>query len=112
MFSKKHRLAKTTDIKKAFARGRGFFYPLFTIKFIKSLPPSRFTVIVSTKVSKKAVVRNRIKRVLRESLRINLMSFVEGDYAIIVKPAANKVSSQILREKFLEGLRASKLLAR
>ena len=64
MFAKKHRLAKTTDVKKAFAQGRAFFNPFFTIKFlthtIRAEP--RFTVVVSTKVSKRAVPRNRIKK--------------------------------------------------
>jgi ribonuclease P protein component len=87
MLSKEHRLAKTTDIQKAFARGRGFFNPLFTVKYLPG-PGRRFTVVVSTKVSKRAVKRNRIKRVAREFIRLRLEKFRPGDYAIMVKPQA------------------------
>lgn len=111
MFSKKHRLAKTKDVKTTFARGRGFFYPHFNIKYNKSgLLAPRFTVVVSTKVSKKAVSRNRIKRILREVIRLRLLEFSIGDYAIIVKPQAMKLSPVELRNKFLAAAQTARLL--
>ncbi len=110
MLSKPHRLAKTRDVKMAFARGRGFFNPLYTVKFLRNpLSQSRFTVVVSTKVSKKAVVRNRIKRVLREFIRLNLKSFVQGDYAIIVKPVATKKENPLLIKAFSDLVTSAKL---
>jgi len=111
MLAKKHRLAKTKDVLRTFSRGRGFFYPLFTIKFAPSSKLPRFTVVVSTKVSKKAVVRNRIKRVIREMVRLRISSFKSGDYAIMIKPAAGKVDPVIIREKVLQGLQNSRLLS-
>lgn len=87
MFSRKHRLAKTRDVKMAFAQGRSFFNPFYTIKFVGRLRGEpRFTIVVSTKVSKKAVVRNRIKRILREYIRLKMNRFAIGDYVIVVKP--------------------------
>lgn len=90
MFSKQHRLAKTQEVKQALARGRHFSSSLFTVKFLPTAGLPRFTVIVSTKVAKKAVTRNRLKRILREFARTRLNRFARGDYAIIVKPLAAK----------------------
>ena len=101
MFAKKNRLAKTRDVKTALSRGRAFFSPLFTIKYLRAQEPTRrFTIVVSTKVSKKAVVRNRLKRLIREFVRKNLSYFSPGDYAIVVKIAASKANSRDLLEKF------------
>jgi ribonuclease P protein component len=86
MLKKVNRLAKARDIQKVFSRGRAFFNPQFGIKFLPSSKPPRFTVVVSTKVFKKAVARNRLKRVVREYLRKHLTKFPGGDYMVIFKP--------------------------
>ena len=92
------------DVQKVFAKGRAFFNPLFTLKFLKNPSDSRrFTVVVSTKVSKSAVRRNRIKRVLREYIRLNLPQLSPGDYAVVVKPAAAGKEAEEWRLS-LEGL--------
>ena len=89
MFAQKHRLGKTTDVQKVFAQGRAFFNPLFTVKFLtRPGQASRFTVVVSTKVAKSAVVRNRLKRLTREFIRTRLAKFKPGDYVVILRPVA------------------------
>jgi ribonuclease P protein component len=66
VFSAKNRLRNDTDIKTLFARGKSVFDLTLGMKFRKNqLTDSRFTVVVGTKVSKKAVVRNRLKRRIR-----------------------------------------------
>jgi len=85
MLNKKNRLAKDTEIAQAFARGRSFFNPFFTVKYLRS-EKKQFTVVVSTKVFKRAVLRNRLKRVIREHIRKHLNSFKPGSYIIIAKP--------------------------
>lgn len=100
MLKKQHRLAKTTTVEQTMRRGRSFFNPHFVIKFRASHNAPRFTVIVSTKVSKKAVDRNRLKRLLREVIRLQLSKFRGGDYVIIVKPIVVKLSSTELKESF------------
>ncbi len=102
MFKKTNRLAKTKDVELVFMRGRPFFNPYFTVKYLKKPEGVRFTVVVSTKVSKKAVERNRMKRVLRETIRLNLGIFHPGDYAVVVKPQAAKLPNKELVEKFKE----------
>lgn len=110
MLKKPHRLAKTTHIQTVFARGRGFFNTYLTVKVLKKSDTHRFTVVVSTKVSKKAVVRNRIKRVLREVIRKNITSLMTGDYVIIVKPAATKILAKDLPGKLMELFVSSRIL--
>lgn len=98
MLPKKHRLAKSKDISLVYSRGRAFFNPYFTLKFLRRPQgESRLTVVVSTKVSKKAVVRNRIKRVLREYFRLNVQRLQPGDYLVTVKTPVLKLASPELR---------------
>jgi ribonuclease P protein component len=111
MLTKKNRLHTHKEIKMTFARGRAFFSPYFLGKF--QLVPSetkKFTVVVSTKVSKKAVVRNRIKRILREVLKANVGAFNPGNYIFTVKPKAVDVYETGLSDVFLEFLERNKLI--
>jgi ribonuclease P protein component len=104
MLSQKHRLSKSAEVKKTTARGRGFFNPYFVIKFTIGHDSPKLTVIVSTKVSKKAVDRNRIKRVIRDELRKNISQLKSGNYAILVKPSAAKIESSELRTEISKSL--------
>lgn len=47
-------------------------------------PPSRFAVIVSTKVDKRATKRNRMKRLVREATQLLLPSIREGVSGVFV----------------------------
>ncbi|MFQ3617940.1 MAG: ribonuclease P protein component [Cyanobacteriota bacterium] len=62
--------------------------------------PTRIGITVSTKVSKRAVVRNRIKRRIRAALRELLPGFATGwMIVIIVQPVAVKCNyKEILQE--------------
>ena len=64
MLSPKNRLNKKKDFDKVFKKGRSNFDGLLGVKMIKKNKQefSRFGVIVSSRISKKAVVRNKIKR--------------------------------------------------
>lgn len=111
MFAKKNRLAKTNDIRLVYARGRAFFSPSFTLKFIRKMEGgSRFTVVVSTKVSKKATVRNAVKRHLREVFKTHLHALKVGDYILTVKPGAVKMQLLSLRAELEQLIMKTKLL--
>jgi ribonuclease P protein component len=110
MLKKQNRLSKTKDVATATKRGRSFFGPYFVVKYLKTTDVARVTVVVSTKVSKKAVVRNRIKRVLRDFIRRSLLTLKPGDYVIIVKPVASKLEAPVLREQLLGLLQKTRLL--
>jgi ribonuclease P protein component len=100
MLKKTFRLSSSKDIHVTSLRGRSFFSPYFVIKFVLSQAQHpRFTVVVSTKVSKSAVERNRLKRIVREAIRQALPEFKIGDYVIIVKTrAAQKPASEIRQQ--------------
>ena len=89
MLSKAHRLHKEKDFKKTFQKGRSFFTKALGVKVLKNnLKTSRFGIVVSTKISKKAVVRNKVKRQIREVLRSQLDKVKPGyDVVIITLPA-------------------------
>lgn len=102
MLKKENRLAKARDIQKTLAEGRSFFNPFFTIKHLPTDPTKRFSVVVSTKVFKKAVARNRLKRLIREHLRKNLHRFRNGSFVIIVKPKTGGLPEKEIMAKFYE----------
>ncbi|OAB59625.1 ribonuclease P protein component [Phormidium willei BDU 130791] len=62
---------------------------------IAQVPPTRFGISVGRKISKKAVVRNRIKRCLRAALRVLLPRVCPGwDVIIIAYPDAKECNSR------------------
>ncbi len=70
MLPKSHRLKKKKEIERVFQKGRVYRENFILFKFIENdLKKSRFCFIVSQKVSKKAVVRNKIRRWMSEATR-------------------------------------------
>ena len=102
MLHKRNRLAKATEIAAAFSRGRTFFNPFFTIKFLPAQSGKRFTVVVSTKVYKSAVKRNRLKRIVREYVRKNLAGFKSGSYMIMAKPKISRLEEKNILPNFVD----------
>ena len=62
-------------------------------------------LIVSKKVSKKAVVRNKIKRRLREIFRLNQNSLDSFDIVIIAKQNAAECEYADLEKNFIKALK-------
>ncbi len=110
MLSQKHRLSKSADVKKTTARGRSFFNPFFVLKTVPGVGPAKLTVVASVKVSKRAVDRNRLKRIIREAVRVKIANFKPGNYAILLKPSAMKITAAELREQINKSLVDSKTL--
>ena len=113
MFSRENRLAQDSDIQRVLRTGRKFFCPLFTIRWretqkLSALP--RFAVVVSTKVAKRAVKRNRLRRITRELLRKNLRSIQPADYMIILRPEVLKVSEAEYLQTLAEAFKKAKIV--
>ena len=93
---KAHRLRNRLDYRAVYAQGIRRYSPhLTTIALCSnsqgadSTPPSKFGISISKKVSKKAVVRNRIKRQLKAVIRTHLKEIDPGwQVVIVVKPKA------------------------
>jgi ribonuclease P protein component len=101
MLNKRLRLHKTKDIDRVFKGGRVFHSPYFFIKTLKTREAGpRATVVVSTKVDKRAVKRNRLKRIVRVLLGkfLTQANLPPIDYIIILKPLAGKVSENLIVE--------------
>ena len=92
MFPKKQRISKTKDIEAVFKGKISAYNKLFGLKAIKNtLYYNRYTVIISTKVSKLAVERNRIKRNIKNTLKKHDSQIKPGiDCIVIVLKEANK----------------------
>ncbi len=58
---------------------------------------ARLGMAVARKVSGKAVVRNRIRRQIRESFRLNRLALAPMDYVILARPAAAALDRAQLR---------------
>lgn len=83
-----NRLKKKKDFDKIFQKGKGHKENFLYLKTINNnLKISRFGFITSKKFSSKATMRNKIKRRLREIIRVKLPYIKKGmDGVIIVMP--------------------------
>jgi ribonuclease P protein component len=70
----------------------------------------RLGVAVSKKVDKRAVGRNRIKRLARELFRHERAQLPPGDYVLIAQPGASKLGNDELRAQFLQLLERARSL--
>ena len=84
MLSRVYRLTKQEDFKHIFQKGRKIFGNFFSVRYLpNNLKNSRFAVVVANKVSKKAVVRNKLKRQVREIIKSS-QNKLDKNYDIII----------------------------
>jgi len=97
MLPREYRLKKRNDFQVVFQQGRTYQEDFLKIKFIRNKKQiNRFGIVVGLKISKKAVVRNKIRRRLQEIIRINFNRFRLG-FDIVIFP-----TSQIIGKKYQE----------
>ncbi|MFC1646789.1 ribonuclease P protein component [Patescibacteria group bacterium] len=90
MLPKPHRM-KPNDISLVFQNGKFISYHGLNMRYVKkNLSAPRLAIRVPLSTSKKAVVRNRIKRLLRESIRILIDRLKGADIVIVVKKDISK----------------------
>lgn len=101
MLAKQYRLTKNKDFEKVTKEGQAIFSREIGLKWIKNnLSVSRFGIIVSLKIDKKAVVRNKIKRRIRAIIFQNLKTIKSGyDIIIITKPEIKNLNYWQLKNK-------------
>lgn len=102
----KYRLSKSHEIKEVFKSGKSFGSGLFQIRFVPAaLGLKKFAIIVGLKVSKKAAIRNRIKRKISEIIRLNISKVKPGYFIVIlVKPQAANEELKNLEEDLINSL--------
>ena len=80
-----YKLTRKKDFDNVFKKGRSSYDQIIGVKFIDNNSDfSRFGIIVSTKISKKAVDRNRIKRRIREVLNSQIDNIKTGKDCIVI----------------------------
>lgn len=99
MLPDRNRLKKKKDFEKVLKEGKGFKEDSLILKVKKNKSKKlRFGLVVSRKVSKKAVVRNKIKRRLREVIKERIKKIDKNfDIIIITLPRAETKDFQELR---------------
>lgn len=104
--SRKYRLSDSSEIIRVIKKGRSFDSKFFRIKFLPADAGfTRFSIIISSKVSKKAVIRNKIKRTLSETIRLNIPKIKPGfSIVVLVKPKAPNAGLGYLKESLVENL--------
>ncbi len=102
MLAFENRLKKQKDFEKVFKDGVGFKQGSLYLKIGKNgLQSTRFGFVVSKKFSKKAVDRNRVKRILREVIKSNLSNIKSGlDVVVVVNPGT-KIDSEELNKSMI-----------
>ncbi len=92
MLPKGNRIRKTREFERVFASKQSIPGRLLRLVFTQNnLPTTRCGIIINTKVSKKAVVRNRLRR----RLQVIISRYIEQlkpfkDIVIICSPLAGK----------------------
>ena len=102
MLRKENRLSTTYEFNKVRRLGRKVRTPLFDLFYLDNKnpeTPTRIGVVVSNKFSPVAPKRNRVKRIFREMLRLEMEKLPNG-YWLVVHPNHTSV------EKSHEEIRA------
>ena len=86
---KVHRLKKTKDFQAVYKRGQYYKSSHFLMRVLsgdhqtKNPFPTQFGISISQKISKKAVVRNRLKRQIKAAIRSLLPMIIPGLKVVI-----------------------------
>ena len=109
MLPKINRVKKKKDFEVVFKKGASYKSNLLILRAAKNnSDETRFGFVVSLKVSKKATVRNKIRRRLAETARIELANIKEGlDLVFIALPGIDKKDFQEIKDTFLYLLKKS-----
>ena len=103
MLPKANRLKKNKDFEKVFKHGKKYVLPggKIYLKIVRNnFKNSRFAFVASKEFSKKALIRNKAKRKLREIVKARLSEIKKGiDGAIVALPGLEIEDLQKLGEE-------------
>jgi ribonuclease P protein component len=110
MLKKDNRLSGNKQIKEVFEKGKMRQSPLFGVLHIKDKTPAvagqvKFGIVVSKKISKKAVERNRIRRKIYKEVGDILPQIKEGLRVVfLIKKAMLQASDEEIGKEVKKGL--------
>lgn len=110
MLPKENRLNREKEIKEVLKKGKTFFLPEFIIKYDFNNKGTKIGFIISTKVDKRAVKRNLLKRQLRGIFK-DMLSNIKNGYSllIIAKKSALELNNSDLKNKIVLALSKIKI---
>ena len=114
-FPKTARVRSRAAYAQVFDKARRCHHPALTLHMAPAengVEEARLGLAVSRKVDARAVGRNRIKRVLRETFRLHRDRLAPGSFVVVVKPAAAGIDNVQLAEAFFDVLRRAGALPR
>lgn len=111
MLPRAHRLTAAKDFARILGKGRPFRATGLMMKVVRNdLDVSRVGFVVSTKVSKKAVIRNKLKRRMRDHMRKVIAVLPPGlDVVFVARPEAAKFDHAQVIGAMNEALRRAQL---
>jgi ribonuclease P protein component len=100
MLSKKHRLTKREDFSTVYSKGSYIQQDGFTAKYLQSGQPiTRIGFSIGKNFSKRAVRRNRARRILQEACRSYIQTLKTGfDIVIILKPGQENIEFKKVKD--------------
>jgi len=112
MLPREYKLKKDNDFKKVFEKGKFYRDGFIKIRFLKNdLEITRFGIVISSKISKKAVFRNRIRRCLEEIIRLRLDQIKSGfDIVVLFEPEVVDKKYKQIEEAFANLVEKAKLI--
>lgn len=85
MLPKSLRLTQKFDYNRVRKYGKSVSFPLFTLGYLKTNEPTtKFGIIITNKIDKRATERHRVKRILTELISKNLTKFGKGQLIVFV----------------------------
>jgi ribonuclease P protein component len=103
MLAKPQRLVKKKDFAGLFKQGRSYYTKSLGLKILASqlsLNLNRFGIVVSSKVSKKAVERNRLKRQIRQAIKEFDHELNKGlDFIIMALPGLKNYDYEAIKNE-------------
>ncbi len=111
MLPKINRIKKKKDFEIIFKKGASLKNNLFILRFVKNnLNQNRFGFVVSQKISKKATIRNKIRRKLTEAIKIQAKNIKTGtDSVLIALPGIEKKEFSEIKEVLNNALIKAKI---
>lgn len=111
MLPKENRLKKKKDFQKVFSSGEMVQGETVGVLFSKTKDKTRVGIVVSSKVSKKAVERNRVRRAVQESFRKFLPRITQPlDIVVLVKKKILEKSAVEVENDLEQVLKTRKVL--
>ena len=107
-FPKTARLTETSEYSRVKREGKAFHGKYMVLGVYSGRASTRFGLIASRRVGN-AVVRNRLRRRLREIVRVTQPTILPGHWIVLVlRPTAGRVNVDALRSEYMAlGARAA-----